>query len=333
MKRIFIAFIMMCSLLVSCPNDAGTTPSVESTDGRKITTLQALIDDPATGNTIDCSQYNITDYNATVDKSITIKNANMQGDTLKVTSSGVVLENVSKAAVNTNSSLKISGSSLSSLSIGNVTNGRGELLYSVGNGRGDDQAVVVELEGATVVREADLDLAGASIKTDSTADIENIEVKKSGAIKGNAANIRIAGSKIKLEVEDLSADNVTFVGNNTTLDVMDTESSIKNVETDEDVICQLEMEQGPYTNMSNPTVRGENGKLTRVDKTQTAVLELLSIKEFPKTTYSVGKSPDMNGLQVIETYTTSTGSGGVALKMALPSGVMALNQRTPSCQK
>ncbi|MBQ3921961.1 MAG: hypothetical protein II707_01595, partial [Spirochaetales bacterium] len=312
MKRIFIAFIMMLILFIGCQNetapsvterivyvdrtsDAGnsgqtptTVPSDNGGNSLKITSLQAVIDDPATGNTIDCSQYNITDYNATVDKAVTIKNANMQGDTLKVTSSGVVLENVSKAAVNTNSSLKISGSSLSSLSIGNVTNGRGELLYSLNNGRGDDQAVVVELEGATVVRDAELDLANASIKTDSSADIENIEVRKNAAIKGKAANIRIAGSKIKLEVEDLSADNVTFVGNNTTLSVVNKESSIKNVETDEDVICQLEMEDGPYANMSNPTVRGENGKLTRVDKTKDAVLNKLTLDQQPvKTIYSV----------------------------------------------
>ncbi|MBP5449863.1 MAG: InlB B-repeat-containing protein, partial [Spirochaetales bacterium] len=329
MKRIFISFMMLI-LFISCQNEAApsvterivyvdrtsdagnsgqtptTVPSDNGGNSLKITSLQAIIDDPATGNTIDCSLYNISDYNATVSKSLTIKNANMQGDTLKVTSSGVVLENVSKAAVNTNSSLKISGSSLSSLSIGNVTNGRGELLYSLNTGRGDDQAIVVELEGATVVRDADLDIAGASIVTDATADIENIEVKKTGAIKGNAANIRIAGSKIKLEVTDLSADKVTFVGNNTTLDVMNKESSIKNVETDEDVICQLEMEEGSYTNMNNPTVKGENGKVTRVDKTKDAVLEKLSIDQMPeKIAYSADETLDLTGLQIVETYRTS----------------------------
>ena len=313
MKRIIISFIMMCMLIIGCQNETApsisviggnTSDNISNDNGGKITSLQAIIDDPETGDTIDCSQYNITDYNATVNKSITIKNANMQGDTLKVVSGGVVLENVSKAAVNTNSSLKISGSSLSSLSIGNVTNSRGELMYSVG-GRGDND-VVVELEGETVVRDAELDLANASIKTDSSADIVNVEVRKNGAIKGKAANIRIAGSKIKLEVEDLSADNVTFVGNNTTLSVINKESSIMNVETDEDVICQLEMEEGSYTNMGNPTVRGENGKLTRIDKTKDAVLEKLSIDQMPeKIAYSADETLDLTGLQIVETYRTS----------------------------
>ena len=300
--------VLLAFCVIGCQNEtiSNGTPGIgQTTSNGKIISLQAVVDDAKAGATIDCSQYNITDYNATVSKSLTIKNANMQGDSLKVISGGVVLENVSKAAVNTNSSLKISGSSLSSLTIGDVTNSRGELLYSVGGGRGDS-AVVVELEGATVVKSADLDLAGAGIVTDAAADIEYIEVKKSGAIQGNADNIRIAGSKIKLEVTNLSADNVTFVGNNTTLDVMNRQSSIKNVETDEDVICQLEMEEGLYANMNNPTVRGENGKLTRIDKTKDAVLEKLSIDQMPeKIAYSADETLDLTGLQIVETYRTS----------------------------
>ncbi|MBP5706090.1 MAG: InlB B-repeat-containing protein, partial [Spirochaetales bacterium] len=279
-----------------------------------------LITNAQPNDILDCSQYKITDYNATVDKKLTIQNANMQGDTLNVTAEGVVLTNLAKVSVNTNASLKISGSLLSSLSIGNVTNGRGELLYSLNNGRGDDQAVVVELEGATVVRDADLDLAGASIKTDSSADIENIEVKKSGAIKGNAANIRIAGSKIKLEVTDLSADNVTFVGNNMTLCVMDRTSCIMNVETDEDVVCQLEMEDGPYANMSNPTVRGKNGKLTSVDNSNESILSKITLElaNLEKVAYSVGEVVNLTGLEIFDTYNRD---GVVEFTQEFPQGV------------
>ena len=314
--------VLLAFCVVGCQNEtiSNGTPGIgQTTSNGKIISLQAVVDDAKAGATIDCSQYNITDYNATVSKSLTIKNANMQGDSLKVISGGVVLENVSKAAVNTNSSLKISGSSLSSLTIGDVTNSRGELLYSVGGGRGDS-AVVVELEGATVVKSADLDLAGAGIVTDAAADIEYIEVKKSGAIQGNADNIRIAGSKIKLEVTNLSADNVTFVGNNTTLDVMNRQSSIKNVETDEDVICQLEMEEGLYANMENPTVRGENGKLTRVDNTNESILSKITLElaNLEKVAYSVGEVVNLNGLEIFDTYNRD---GVVEFTQEFPEGV------------
>lgn len=117
--------------LIGCPNDSATSTdgtSGSAADTSKITSLQVAIDQAAPGAVIDAAQYTgITQYDANINKAVTIQNfSDLKGASLNVSADGVVLSNLGKTSVTTNSSLKISGSSLSSLNIGAVDTGRGE---------------------------------------------------------------------------------------------------------------------------------------------------------------------------------------------------------------
>ncbi|MBP5450568.1 MAG: hypothetical protein J6Y01_10695, partial [Spirochaetales bacterium] len=95
-------------------NNGGNISGGEN-DSNKIKTLQAVIDDPniKDGSEIDLSNYlDITDYKATINKSVTIKNGSIHGEALTIRKEGVVLSNVQQVSVNTNSSMKISSSML-----------------------------------------------------------------------------------------------------------------------------------------------------------------------------------------------------------------------------
>ncbi|MBP5706398.1 MAG: hypothetical protein J6W76_03855, partial [Spirochaetales bacterium] len=132
-KTILIMSVIILTMM-SCiydPNMTVTTTNpvvnVGGESSGKISTLQAVIDAAPQGASIDLSQHlDITEYDATINKSITIKNASLHNGNLSVVSDGVTLSNVHNAAVKTQSSMKISGSSLSSLNISSVSAGRGD---------------------------------------------------------------------------------------------------------------------------------------------------------------------------------------------------------------
>ncbi len=98
----------------------------------KITSLQFAINTAKPSDVIDFtdpkySTITTIEPSIGINKAVTIKNFdNLGGAQLNIGAEGVILSNVGKASVNTNSSLKISGSSLSSLNICAVDLGRGE---------------------------------------------------------------------------------------------------------------------------------------------------------------------------------------------------------------
>ena len=109
--------------VVGCPNDTQTETKT-STGSDKITSLQTVIDKASDGDTINLSQYtDITDYNATVNKALTISGSStsLNNAVLTVESSSTIsgITNASVTASSSlgNGSLKISSSSLSSLTI------------------------------------------------------------------------------------------------------------------------------------------------------------------------------------------------------------------------
>ena len=82
-------------------------------------TLQQIINDTNAGEEIDLSKYkDVTDYNATVNKSLTIKNGALKNAKLSVTAENVKLEKLEKLSVSTSSRLTINNSKLSDLLIG-----------------------------------------------------------------------------------------------------------------------------------------------------------------------------------------------------------------------
>ena len=82
-------------------------------------TLQQIINDTNAGEEIDLSKYkDVTDYSATVNKTLTIKNGSLSNAKLIVTAENVKLEKLEKVSVSTSSRLTINNSKLSDLLIG-----------------------------------------------------------------------------------------------------------------------------------------------------------------------------------------------------------------------
>ena len=103
-------------------NGNGSVVPGGNDDGSKITalTLSDVIKDAKDGDVIDLSNsvyVNITNYNATIDKAVTIRNRSLKDCSLTIVTDGVVLTNVHNANVSTNSSMRISRSTLGSLNI------------------------------------------------------------------------------------------------------------------------------------------------------------------------------------------------------------------------
>ena len=94
---------------------------------KRLTTLQEVVDNANTGEEIDLSKHELTNYTATIDKKLTIKNGSLDNAKLSVKSEGVKLENLTGLSVSASSKLTITDSKLSDLLIG----GSGEISRSV----------------------------------------------------------------------------------------------------------------------------------------------------------------------------------------------------------
>ena len=82
-------------------------------------TLQQIINNTNAGEEIDLSKYkDVTNYTATVNKTLTIKNGSLSNAKLIVTAENVKLEKLEKVSVSTSSRLTINNSKLSDLLIG-----------------------------------------------------------------------------------------------------------------------------------------------------------------------------------------------------------------------
>lgn len=122
------AAIMLLMAAVGCP-DIQNGSQTNADNSGKITSLQVVIDQASDGEVINLADYaGIADfdYNAVVNKALTIQNgSNLGNATLQIAADGVALKGISGAKVSTNQgmgsgSLKISGSTLASLTLGGV---------------------------------------------------------------------------------------------------------------------------------------------------------------------------------------------------------------------
>ena len=106
-------------------NNQGNSNTEDSE--KRPTTLQEVVDNANAGEEIDLSKHELTNYTATIDKKLTIKNGSLDNAKLSVKSEGVKLENLTGLSVSASSKLTITDSKLSDLLIG----GSGEISRSV----------------------------------------------------------------------------------------------------------------------------------------------------------------------------------------------------------
>ena len=139
MRSKFLTLLAVFSILmiVGCPSPGNHNSGSSDT---KITSLQAVVDKASAGSTINLSQYgDITDWNATVSKSVTIANGTIGSGELMITSAGVTLDNIKGSAnVTTNSSMKISRSSIGNLTIGDSSTAATSQIV----GRGGNKVII-----------------------------------------------------------------------------------------------------------------------------------------------------------------------------------------------
>ena len=100
-------------------NNSGNNKTDIDNPVKNFTTLQQVVNDTNAGEEIDLSEYkDLTDYSATVNKTLTIKNGSLNNAKLQITGENVKLEKIEKVSVSTSSRLTITNSKLSDLLIG-----------------------------------------------------------------------------------------------------------------------------------------------------------------------------------------------------------------------
>ncbi len=310
MKRLcclFLVTLLLC--LFGCPNEQTDSQSNENTTNNqsgggndiqpqptpsnKITSLQDAIKLTEAGGVIDLSdmtKYEITDYNATVNKKLTIKNGNLMNANntnavLNVTADSVVLNNIQNASVTTQSSMKISGSTLSNLSIAAVSSSSPSHNQIIG--RGDESQTV----------------------SDNSSQPPMVEVTDNTVVNGN---VSVAIPNAYLTVESFTAkQNVSLDAANVQLMITGTaaSTSINKITTDQ--ICQVILEDGTSDSIPTPTVSGE-GELKQIDMTVKEQMELLALTPMSglKNVIKKDESIDFSNVVVLGTYQAT---GGITL--------------------
>ena len=200
--------------LVSCiydPLGNADNSNGSGNNSAKITSLKAVIEDPnvKNGDTIDLSSYvsiDNFDYTATINKSLTIKNgADLQNAALTVTADGVVLSDIHNASVTTSNSMKISGSSLSNLTIG----GTSPLQNVISRGVGLTVSVEVSDTSADNIV---IKVAEASLSLENTKAVKvEIDVNAAGAsVSFSGENTAITSIEAKADSHIITNGNVSL---------------------------------------------------------------------------------------------------------------------------
>lgn len=146
-----LVFVILIFTLFSCNTSTEDNQKSVSTNespllpsGQNSATLQNIIDNANPGETIDLSYYkNLTDYTATVNKTLTIKNGSLANAKLTVLAQDVKLERLEKLSVSTSSKLTINDSKLEKLLIGSNETSRAFL-------GGTQTTPIVSLKGCEI---------------------------------------------------------------------------------------------------------------------------------------------------------------------------------------
>ena len=109
-------------MLIGCTQENGGSddvPNSSKENETKFTTLQEVVDNAAAGDTINLADYTaLKDYNATVDRALTITNGSLKNAELTVTNENVKLDRLADLSVKSSSKLTINDSKLNELLLG-----------------------------------------------------------------------------------------------------------------------------------------------------------------------------------------------------------------------
>ena len=165
-------FLNECLTESNLENNSGNNQTDIDEPVKKFTTLQQVVNDTNAGEEIDLSEYkDLTDYSATVNKTLTIKNGSLNNAKLQITAENVKLEKIEKVSVSTSSRLTITNSKLSDLLIG----GSGETSRSTPSSSEMTLAMVTVTDSE--IENVELNGFNSQLNiTDKTTTIEDIVI-------------------------------------------------------------------------------------------------------------------------------------------------------------
>ncbi len=275
--------LLILALAVGCvaypPSTSQSNTNVPSgPTNNKITKLQDVINGAKEGDVIDLSDNkysDITNYGATINKSLTLKGSStsqksLNNAKLTVSSNGVVLSGLSSLSVTTKASTKITNSSLSRLSIG-LDGGRADSS----SGRGDET-----FSAASPI----------SIQLDSTTVSENVDIKADNTL---------------LMVKDFEVPKINIESKKVQVSIRDKASKINKITTNQ--VCKVILEDGTTDQTINLDVTSD-GELTHINmKETTRTLTGLAVCGGLKPYIYEDETPDFSWLVVMGIYNAGNG--------------------------
>ena len=207
--RYFMFWIMLSILAISCVNDPSAEKQSADDDGKTTskTSLSSVINDPNVkdGDTIDLSKpeyKDITDFTATINKSLIIKNGySLKDAAITVTADGVVLDNIHGVSVTTDKSISISDSELSGLTISSSSQN--------GSGNNADTAPVIVIVNSSAAN-ITLDIANTIVSLSGSASAEQVTVSSSVTLNVSGANVNVSNITASVAVTVLLENNASI---------------------------------------------------------------------------------------------------------------------------
>lgn len=264
MRTIYFCLGLLLFLGYSCNNPTSITGGEN-----KITDLQTIVDRSAPGDRIDLALYpDITNYTATIDKNITLKNGyRTDGATLTITADNVVLEQMTAVNIQT----KYESTNEPTL----------KLIQSEVN-----QLLINAAPFQTIHLETSM----------------NTSIKSKNSDMTQINSMRLNSQDCVVKLGSSSVSSLAFHGDNSQLDIGETSTQIASIRS----FSNSKIIAPEGTNLPDEIIQVfDDGKLTRIIKKE-GYMHLLAIDTPPKKLeYSLGEDLDLTGLIVYSIYTNT----------------------------
>ena len=279
-------------------------PEKKTEKNKQLTTLQQVVNNANAGEEIDLAEYeNLTDYNAVINKQLTIKNGSLSKAKLIVDSENVKLDRVKKVSVTTlsASSLTITDSSIDELLLigknySDNSTSRSSKSYSF------MKESSVTMNGTSTVNSVTMNFSKAKLKISDGSSAETVAILDDAAISGKINELVIKELNTAVTLEKANITNVVMDGFNSQLAILDATTVLKNVSinTECKILCNATMSEEPKMEFTS------DGQLTVVDMTEKPQLESLLILSMPTNIFSDNGEIDFTGLKVGGLYENVT---------------------------
>lgn len=285
-----------------CLNVDGVDDKTEK--NKQLTTLQQVVNNVNAGEEIDLAEYeNLTDYNAVINKQLTIKNGSLSNAKLLVDSENVKLDKVKKVSVTTlsGSSLTIIDSKLDDLlllgrSDSNSDSSRSSNLHFL------VKESSVTMSGTSTVENVTMNFCKAKLKISGESVAKTVNVLDDATVSGKIEKLVVDELNTAVTLENADVANVVMNGFNSQLAVLDTTTVLKNVSinTECKILCNATIEDEAQMEFTS------DGQLTVVDMTEKPQLVSLSVLSKPTNIFSDNGEIDFTGLKVGGLYENVT---------------------------